>query len=152
MILLLATILAAVYLYMVNDTTGDSTKKQTYKPGYSNCLKAEGNSKCLLKFELADTTAKMEQGLSDRMHMAKNEAMLFAFSKETLQCFWMKDMKFSLDFVWLNENKEVVDITRNVSPDSYPNEYCQEQVKYVIEINNGEANNLGLSIGQKLIF
>src|SRR3989344_8005153 len=67
--------------------------------------------------EVADTVAKQIQGLSGRASMKNNEGMLFVFKEEAIQSFWMKDMQFSLDILWIDENKIIVGIERNVSPD-----------------------------------
>jgi uncharacterized membrane protein (UPF0127 family) len=64
----------------------------------------------------------------------------------------MQGMKFSLDIIWLNSDKEVLKIEKGVSPQTYPKQFCAERTQYVIELNSGSADALGLLVGQKLIF
>ena len=102
--------------------------------------------------ELADTEAKRTQGLSDRADLHKNSVMLFAFPSSGKECMWMKDMKFSLDMVWLNQDKKITKIAENISPDTYPQAFCGDGAKYVLELNAGVASANGLKIGQNLNF
>ncbi len=102
--------------------------------------------------EIADTEAKQAQGLSDRKELHPNNAMLFVFSHASQQCMWMKDMHFSIDMAWLNENKEIIKIMSNVAPDTYPRAFCADKAKYVLEFAAGEAKRADLATGQRLKF
>ena len=62
---------------------------------------------------IADISATHEQrtkGLSVKDALAENEAMLFVFDVEAEHRFWMKDMKFPIDIIWISSDKIVVDI------------------------------------------
>lgn len=102
--------------------------------------------------EIADTETKQVQGLSDRSELHPNNAMLFVFSYASQQCMWMKDMRFSIDMVWLNENKEIVKIVPNVTPDTYPKTFCADKTKYVLEFAAGATKRADLATGQRLNF
>ncbi len=68
---------------------------------------------------IADISATAEQrikGLSVRDALAENEAMLFVFDAEGEHKFWMKDMKFPIDIIWISSDKIVVDIEQNLQP------------------------------------
>ncbi|HEY4518363.1 MAG TPA: DUF192 domain-containing protein [Candidatus Paceibacterota bacterium] len=107
-----------------------------------------------LTLKLADEPAEQEHGLSDRESMAQDHGMLFAFPTPNITGFWMKDMHFALDIVWLDADKVIVQIDENVKPETYPEIIFRPQVpvKYVLEINAGVAGELGLYVGQKLNF
>lgn len=105
---------------------------------------------CALVLEKATTPAEWEQGLSDRKSMPSQNGMLFIFDRSSQQCMWMKDMKFSLDIVWLNDKKKIIRIARDLSPNTYPTSYCAEDTRYVIEVNRGVAAKWKL--GQTLDF
>lgn len=62
--------------------------------------------------ELVNSDASTEQGLSGRTQIP-HDGMLFVFPQSGIQRFWMKEMLFNLDFIWLKDLK-VVDLTRNV--------------------------------------
>lgn len=102
--------------------------------------------------ERAETNQARAHGLSDRDSLRPQTGMLFVFDRPDEQCFWMKDMRFDLDMVFVNDAKAVTKIEQNVSPDTYPNSFCAKDTKYVIELNSGEAAKSGLSVGQLLTF
>jgi uncharacterized membrane protein (UPF0127 family) len=113
----------------------------------------EGPYTLPLTLELADEPAEQELGLSNRESMPRDRGMLFAFPAPALTGIWMKDMRFSIDVIWIDEGKTIVKIDRSVSPDTYPKIFrTEELVKYVLEVNSGVARSLGLEIGQRLDF
>ena len=57
--------------------------------------------------EVADTGEKRSQGLAGRDGLEENQGMWFRFDQPGQYGFWMKGMKFSLDFVWISgDNRE----------------------------------------------
>lgn len=62
----------------------------------------------------------------------------------------MKDMRFSLDIIWLNEAGIITKIEKQVSPETYPADFCSPNTKYVIELNAGTAEQARLKVGQTL--
>ena len=101
--------------------------------------------------DIVSTDETRAKGLGGRAELASSAGMLFVFEHEQQECFWMKDMHFPIDIVWLNDKKQVVHVERNVSPDTYPNQFCPiEPATYVIELGAGQAH--GVSRGQKLAF
>lgn len=104
--------------------------------------------------ELVDTPEARQQGLSGRESIADSEGMMFIFDTLSLQnCFWMKDMQFSIDMIWLNEDKSVVTVIDNVDPDTYPERFCpSETAKYGLEVGAGRAAELEIVAGTTLKF
>lgn len=105
-----------------------------------------------LKIEVARTPAAIEQGLSDRNEIG-SDGMLFVLPSKTIPAFWMKDMRFPLDFVWIDGNI-VVDITEHVSnpaPNTQKKDlplYRPKQaVTHVLELPDGAVNRYTLKIG-----
>ena len=98
--------------------------------------------------EFVETPELREMGLSGREGLGRNNGMLFVFDNETVnRCFWMKDMKFSIDMIWLDSDKKVVHIQENVSPDTYPESYCPDApAQYVLEVEAGRAEQLGIDM------
>lgn len=88
--------------------------------------------------EIADTAEKRAQGLSVRESLPTGSGMWFVFSEEGRHGFWMKDMHFAIDIIWLNERLQIVDTWRNASPDSYPKIVVPKvPAKYVLEVPAG---------------
>lgn len=106
--------------------------------------------------EYATTIAVRSLGLSHRESLPAKTGMLFIFEDRHTTSFWMKDMKFSLDFVWISQDCRVVDITRNV-PHPAPNQtdlplYASAvPAAYNFEINAGEADKYGLRLGDVVV-
>ena len=115
----------------------------------SDMLKAGGQSYTLT---VASTNASREKGLGGRASLAQNAGMLFVFPAAGRQCFWMKDMRFSLDMIWTDQNKRVVHIVPDLLPATYPNAYCADGAQYVIELNAGQAAQADIRVGQTLDF
>jgi len=105
--------------------------------------------------EIAQNLAQRTKGLMFREKLEENQGMLFVFSSEKQHSFWMKNVSFPLDIIWLNENKEVVFLSPNNQPCNTLK--CvtikpSENSKYVLEINGGMVDDIGLKIGDQLIF
>ncbi len=69
-----------------------------------------------MKLEIADSFWKKARGLMFRKPLGKEEGMLFVFKKECRPRFWMFGMRFPLDIVFMDKNREVVDIKKNCPP------------------------------------
>jgi len=98
--------------------------------------------------EIADTDASREQGLSDRASLPADNGMLFVFDTPGQYGFWMKDMRFPLDMVWINADKTVAGVTKDILPSTYPSIFPPpSSISYVLEINAGSAEKFGLVSG-----
>ena len=115
-------------------------------------LKPGDDGRCVY-LEKAVTDEQRRLGLSRRAQLPETAGMLFIFDEDGPQCIWMKDMKFNLDVLWLDENKQIVKTEIDLSPQTYPNTFCSERpARYVIELNSGMVNRLGLRHGQSISF
>jgi uncharacterized protein len=100
---------------------------------------------------IADSKEELKVGLSGRNSLPANQGMLFVFADTDKHEIWMKDMQFSIDIIWLDQQKSVVDIAPNTSPATYPKIFLPKQsAKYVLEIPAGQAKNYNIAIGSKL--
>jgi uncharacterized membrane protein (UPF0127 family) len=104
--------------------------------------------------KLARTDLEREKGLSGTDKLAENEAMLFVFDRESTWKIWMKDMKYPIDIVWINDEKKVVHAVRSARPESYPDRYFMpsQDALYVLELPDGSVNKYGISTGKKVNF
>lgn len=63
----------------------------------------------------------------------------------------MKDMHYPLDIVWIDSLMQVVGVTRRLDPSTYPTVfYAPSDVQYVLEVNAGDADALGIAPGATL--
>jgi uncharacterized membrane protein (UPF0127 family) len=104
--------------------------------------------------EIADTESKRRLGLMFRKNLPENQGMLFIFEREDRYSFWMKNMQISLDIIWIDKDKRIVDIKTNVPP---CNDYCEgltprDKAQYVLEVNTGFAEKNIIKIGDRVDF
>ena len=104
-----------------------------------------------LEVEIADTPDLQIQGLSGRQSLDEDKGMLFVYEKPAVLGFWMKDMRFPIDIIWLGDDMRVLGIEARVSPDTYPTVfYSPEPVRYVLEVNAGWAERNGITPGNEI--
>ena len=103
--------------------------------------------------EVADTLKKRRLGLGKRTSLKKGWGMLFIFGKRKPYRFWMKDMQFPLDIIWL-DNHRIVHIIHNAKPANSRDEpevmTSPVSVNFVLEIAAGRAAKLRLKTGQRM--
>ena len=109
--------------------------------------------------EVAETPEKRRQGLSDRESLDPGAGMLFVYESARPLLFWMVRVQFPLDFVWIRDDCTVGEISRNVPPpppDAEDSEIARVspsgEMQFVLEINGGEAEELGLGVGDEVMF
>jgi hypothetical protein len=124
-----------------------------------------------IKVELVISEKAQTKGLSEREKLEENTGMLFVFENPNKYSFWMKDMKFPIDIIWLapleggnREEVKVVYIKKDARPESYPETFEPEDVptqfgiptsvgtKYVLEVLSGFSEKNNLKVGEKEIF
>ena len=109
--------------------------------------------------ELAITPAERSQGLSGRKTLPQGTGMLFIFEGDQHLAFWMPDMNFPLDMVWIDSGCQVVDATLN-APVPEPGQGLADlprfspsaPARFVLEINAGEFKGAGLVSGEQAVF
>ena len=100
---------------------------------------------------LARSSAERAKGLSGRTKLNQNEGMFFVFPEEERHGFWMKDMQFPIDVLWLNKNGEVVYIVENMSPQSYPKSYYPDlPATFVVELPVGSVLKTHIKVGERI--
>lgn len=106
-----------------------------------------------LKITLADSDELRVKGLSDSLSIADDEAMFFSFEKPDKYSFWMKDMNYSIDMIWVDIHGKVIYIVSDAKPESFPKIFRpSEDAIAVIEVKSGLANRIGLKVGQYIGF
>lgn len=146
---ILFTILIVIALPLVYiQSTSDCT--QVFRDDLGNVqLKADSEER--FQIEVADTLDERVLGLSGRRCIGANQAMLFSFEIADRHSFWMKDMKFPIDIVWLDSEKKIVHIVENAEPSSYPSSFAPStNAQYVLELKSGRSNELGFNAGDTL--
>ncbi|GIW64021.1 MAG: hypothetical protein KatS3mg091_823 [Patescibacteria group bacterium] len=145
-VVVLTLFLITEFLFYNNKT---STKSPTNRLVFDTKIILPNNK--VIKVHLADTPEEQIKGLSNIPDMSFQEGMLFKFNRPGVYKFWMKDMMFSLDFIWISANFTIVDITENISPETFPEAFSpKEPIMYVLEVKAGFVKQNNLKPGDKL--
>jgi len=102
--------------------------------------------------EIADTFAKRQQGLSGRSSIG-SDGMLFRFDTAGIYPFWMKDMKFPLDLIWIN-GSAVVEVASSIQPPRQGDDPARispsSAANYVLEVPAGFVNQYLIEVGTRV--
>lgn len=106
-----------------------------------------------LKVDVALTQEAQARGLSGRAGLGENEGMLFIFDSPGRYPFWMKDMNFPIDIIWIGQDDKVVFIKKDARPELYPETYGSDtHARYVLEVVSGFSDKYNLQPGDKAVF
>jgi uncharacterized membrane protein (UPF0127 family) len=105
----------------------------------------------IFNLAIAKTDTEKEIGLSKYKNIPQNFGMLFPFGKPDYYSFWMKNMKFPIDIIFIRNNK-IVTIFKNASPPKSNNELLpiyrnQNLSDTVLEINTGFSDKYNFKTG-----
>lgn len=110
----------------------------------------------VLVADIAATDEQRTKGLSVKDSLAENEAMLFVFDNEGEHTFWMKNMKFPIDIIWIDTDKTVVHTEHNLQPCSSelfcPTYKPNDDSLYVLETIGGFAQRHDIVKGTMVEF
>ncbi len=110
----------------------------------------------VLRTDISANNEQRTKGLSVKDGLAENEAMLFVFDNEGEHTFWMKNMKFPIDIIWINSNKTVVHIEHSLQPCNLeflcPTYNPGEDSLYVLETVGGFAEKHDVVQGSQVEF
>ena len=99
----------------------------------------------------APTTPRdKEVGLAAYSSIKPDQGMIFRGLPEGVQTFWMKNMKFDIDIIWVNRDNQIVHIVYAVSKDSYPKRFenpIDRPAAYTIELPSGACDSHGIAPG-----
>ena len=106
--------------------------------------------------DIALTDKQVQDGLSIKNSLNENEGMLFFLGEPRKASFWMKNMKFPIDIIWLNETFSVVHIEQELPPCESVF-YCKSykpnsEALYVLETIDGFSKKHDLQIGDNIDF
>lgn len=99
--------------------------------------------------EVVRTPEEQSRGLSGHAPLASNEGMLFPFPSGSAPGFWMKDMLFPIDIIWIADGR-VVGFVKRAAPDDSPQRmtyYPPQPITEVLEVAAGTAARLGILVG-----
>lgn len=108
--------------------------------------------KASFDIELAETPYETQTGLMYRASMEESQGMLFIFPDVTVHSFYMKNTEFPLDIIFIDEDLNIVSFQKNAKPFDENGLSSTFPIKYVLEINAGLSDRLGLSVGDRISY
>lgn len=105
------------------------------------------------EIEVAADDATRERGLMFRDSMPADHGMLFLFDHAATQAFWMKNTRIPLDILYFDQNRRLVSVQQRVPAcrtDPCPAYPSAGPAQYVLELNAGVADALGVKAGDEL--
>ncbi|HET9314421.1 MAG TPA: DUF192 domain-containing protein [Vicinamibacteria bacterium] len=112
-------------------------------------------SGAVLQTEVMVKDPDRQMGLMFRPSLARDRAMLFIFETMDFHGIWMKNCKFPIDIVWLDEQRKVVHVAEKVPPckaDPCPVYAPMQRAAYVVEMNAEQARQEKVVLGATLDF
>jgi uncharacterized protein len=109
----------------------------------------------VLQTEVMVTDEDRAMGLMFRPSLPTDRGMLFVFEEPAFHAIWMKNCKFPIDILWLDEAGKVVHLAESVPPcrkDPCPSYSPLAKATYVVEINAGQARKEKAVVGSTLRF
>jgi len=122
------------------------------KHGELQILSAKGDTIHSFNIEIADDDFHTEQGLMYRSSMDENNGMLFIFPDVQPRSFWMRNTQIGLDIIYADANGVIVSIAKYAKPYDETSLPSEGPAKYVLEINDGLSDKLGIKAGDKLVW
>jgi len=153
-LILIGLILVLALVAGCTQTTISGNESSANNSGNESLSKVCFGAKCFY-VELAVTSEERSRGLMFREHLDPDKGMLFIYPDEGVHSFWMKNTLIPLDMVWINGNREVISISKDVQPcqpSQCPSIGPGQKVQYVLELNGGTSDKIGLAIGDKITF
>jgi hypothetical protein len=108
-----------------------------------------------IDIELVSSLEDKARGLSNREELKENKGMLFVYDNYLIPGFWMKEMRFPIDIIWIKDDM-IMGYEKNLklSVDNQPLQIYQPKtfVNYVLEVNAGFVDRYGVRVGDKITF
>ena len=106
-----------------------------------------------VKVLVSDIDCKRELGLSGVKALKDNEGMFFVFNSVGFYPFWMKEMLFPIDILWIGDDFKIVGIEKDVSPNTYPKSFGEKYLsRYVLEVSAPYSDKNNIKVGDKITF
>lgn len=102
--------------------------------------------------ELAESSAQKSRGLMFRRKMAADAGMLFLHRRDKVLTMWMANTFLPLDMLFIEANGRIARIEENTIPQSRDIISSRQRVRAVLELNAGTARELGISVGDRVIY
>lgn len=134
---------------------GCGPETQTYAEFHMRKIRMPNGGK--VTAEVVTSETDMMRGLMFRDSLAPDRGMLFIHDRPGKYPYWMYQVRIPLDLIWMDPNRNVVEIVANAPPcktqaSQCPNYGGHYDSQYVLEVGGGMAAKYGVKLGSKLEF
>lgn len=123
--------------------------KEVFSSQEVSLIRADGKT-FTIKAEIAATREQQEQGLMFREHISEGEGMLFTYIQPQRVSFWMKNTLIPLDMLFIGPDNTIIKIVKKAQPQDETPIRSDGFVLSVLELKGGEADRMGLAVGDRL--
>lgn len=142
-------ILAGIWFFGRQEPAGEQIEHEQPQVQTQSTVTLNGYE---LGIEIVRTSEDQARGLSGRGSLRENTGMFFVYEEPLIPSFWMKDMNFPIDIIWVGNDKRIVDISENIAPETFPQLFRpRAPVQYVLEVNAGWAKTHTVSVGNEIV-
>ena len=146
--LVFAVIFSAVKPNEIPTSNGELTRKQAEILSASH-----GNKSIKLTVEIANSPQERSLGLSNRSKLETGFGMYFVQPVRELSSFWMKDMRFPIDIIWIDRGV-IVGIDKNClvpkDQNNIPTFKSPKEVTNVLEVDAGFSDQNNIKVGDQV--
>jgi uncharacterized membrane protein (UPF0127 family) len=150
-LLLIPAAIGLILMVIPKSTTKKNMGPQFYKEGELQLLRQDTDELITtIDIEIADNERERQVGLMWRRSMEENQGMLFIMETMEPQTFWMLNTYISLDIIYIDDQKRIVSIQKNTTPQSLDGVPSGKPAQYVLEVIAGFSDKYGLQEGDRL--
>jgi uncharacterized membrane protein (UPF0127 family) len=113
-------------------------------------LRQDGSIVVSITIEIADTPEARIKGLMERWALPELHGMLFIFDYPDVQRFWMHNTPLSLDMIFVDENRRILNMAESTTPMSKQTYGSRGSAKYVVEVRAGFSKRHGIEGGMSI--
>jgi uncharacterized membrane protein (UPF0127 family) len=109
----------------------------------------------VLRVEVMVENHDRSMGLMYRPSLPLDRGMLFVFDRPDFHGIWMKNCRFPIDILWLDETRRIVHVAESVPPckeDPCPVYEPMRRASFVVELNAKQARREGAVVGASVRF
>jgi len=109
----------------------------------------------VLRAEVMVRDEDRAMGLMFRPSLDLDRGMIFVFEAADFHGIWMKNCRFPIDILWLDEDERIVHLAESVPPckaEPCPVYNPMRRAAYVIELNAGQARREKAVVGARVRF
>ena len=145
----MSVFMAFLILLGLSAAEGES-QTTVQRDGELQFLRPDGSILVSITIEIADTPEARIKGLMERWSLPELNGMLFIFDYPDMQRFWMHNTPLSLDMIFVDENRRILNMSESTTPMSKQTYSSRGPAKYVVEVKAGFSKRHGIEEGMSV--